>query len=138
MEDGLLTVPATWSCSKPSNKPCLHFRKHALEGNGRDVVALIHDNVSIASHEVSHVAEPNQALHHRHVDLAGRSVFSRADLPDFFRFFTQEQRKLCDPLIEERLPMNENERVSTPHGDQKDTYDGLASPGGASGRQPDA
>src|SRR5271157_4875125 len=101
MDDGLLTVPATWSCSKPSNKPCFHFRKHAFEGNGRDVVALIHDDVSIASHEVSYSAEANQALHHRHVDLAGGSVFPGTDLPDFLRFFAQEQGKLCDPLIEE-------------------------------------
>jgi len=128
VEDRLLTVPATWSCSESRDKPRLHFRKDALERNGRDVVAFIHDNVSIASHKVSYAAKANQALNHGNVDLAGRSVFSSTDLPDFFRFFTQEQRKLCDPLIEERLPVNKNERVSTPHGDQKNPYDGLASP----------
>ncbi|MGA2381460.1 MAG: hypothetical protein ABSG85_19345, partial [Spirochaetia bacterium] len=50
------------SCSESRDKPRLHFRKDALERNGRDVVAFIHDNVSIASHKVSYAAKANQAL----------------------------------------------------------------------------
>jgi len=107
MEDRLQTVPATWSCSESCDKPRSRFRKDALERNGRDVVAFIHDNVSIASHKVGYAAKANQALNHCNVDLAGRSVLSRTDLAYLFRFFT------CVPMS---------------HGDQKNPYDGLARP----------
>ena len=89
-------------------------------------MAFIHDDVSIASHKVSHAAKANQALHHRYVDLASTSVFPRTDLADFFWLFAKEQRKLCDPLIEKRLAMNKNEGIPMPDGDQKSPYDGLA------------
>jgi hypothetical protein len=59
------------------DKPPLHFRKDAFERNGRDVVAFIHDNVSIVSYKVSHAAKANQALNHGNVDLARRSFISQ-------------------------------------------------------------
>jgi hypothetical protein len=92
------------------------------------VVTFIHDNVTITSHKVSHAAKANQALHHRNVDLACRSVLPRADLADLFWIPAKEQRKLCNPLIEERLAVHKNKRIPTPHRDQKSPDDGLANP----------
>ncbi len=55
-----------------------------------------------------------------------RRALPRPDLADILGVDTEEQRELCEPLVEQRLPVHEDERAATTFRDQVRAEHGLA------------
>src|SRR6185312_8127803 len=59
-----------------------YFRKNALEGERRHVMAFIDNDVTVGSDDVINPFLPDEALHHRHIEPAVRLALPSADLTD--------------------------------------------------------
>jgi hypothetical protein len=109
VEDLMVAVPPLRGRGQADDIPCPDRREEPLERYGRDVVALVDDDVSVLADELVHGFSTDEALHHRDVDSAVRFPDVPADPPDLRGVQTEMQRELLDPLVEERLPMDEDE-----------------------------
>ena len=83
LENGMVPVAALWSRGEPGHEPGLHFAHDPHERDGRDVMALVHDDVAVSSNKVLDSIPPHQALEHGHVEPAVRLVLAGADPADF-------------------------------------------------------
>ena len=63
------------------------------------------------------------------VQRAVRPAFSPPDSTDVLLVDAEEHRKLCDPLVEVRPPVHEDEGAAAPLGDEVRSQDGLADSG---------
>src|SRR5437867_8829722 len=97
-----------------------------FEGRRRDVVTLVDDHVAVRGDQIVNAAQAHKTLDHRYIQLTVGSVLTRADLTDRRWRDPQEHRELCDPLIQQRLAMNQHKGVPGPSGDQVDADHGLA------------
>ena len=93
------------------------------------MVALVHDDVPVICDQFSDILSTYKGLQHRDIQVSVGLEFATTDLPDFTRFQVQEQRELRSPLIEQRRPVNENQRIARPLRDDFDADNGLARPG---------
>ena len=92
------------------------------------MVALVHDHLPVAGHEVSDLAATDEALDHRYVEAAVGSSLPRPDLANLLDVDTEEERELGQPLVEQGLAVHEHERAAGPLRDQVRPDDGLADP----------
>src|SRR5439155_18226980 len=68
----------------------------------------------------------DETLDHRHVQPAVGSVLAGTNLADGFRSEAQEHGQLGNPLIKERLPVDQDACAARSGGDQIGTDDSLA------------
>ena len=90
------------------------------------MVALVDDDVPVASNCFVNLALPHDALDHGNVEMAVGPSLAAADLPDLAQVEAKKQGKLGYPLIEQRLPVRQDQRASCPRGHQKGTNHSLA------------
>ena len=90
----MLAVTALRRRRETGHVACAHLREDPLEGDGGDVVTLVHDDVPIPGDEVRHVVLAHQALDHRNVDLSGDAMHSAPDAPDGRRDDAKERGQL--------------------------------------------
>lgn len=109
MEYRVVAVPPLRSCGQADDVPCPDRREEPLERNGRDVVAFVDDDVSVPADELVDGVSADEALHHRDVDSAVRFPGVPADPSDFHWVEPEVKGKLLDPLVEQGLPMDEDE-----------------------------
>src|ERR1022692_159992 len=79
---GLKSVSTVGSSSESQPTPNGYLACDPFEGHRRDVVALVDDDQSVCSREVSQIVASGEALDHRNVDHAGRFRSTAAELPD--------------------------------------------------------
>src|SRR5262249_61395481 len=79
-------------------------------GGGR---ALVPDPVAVACGDIVPSPLPDEALEHGDVQPTRRFALARPDLADRLRIEAEEHPELGHPLVEERLPMDEDERASS-------------------------
>jgi hypothetical protein len=91
---------------------------YALGHHGRDVVALVDDDVTVAGQQLVERLVASQALDHRDVHLACGLAATAADRPDLVCLEIEELVQVLDPLFEQRLAVDEHERRASPGGDQ--------------------
>src|SRR5205085_2406860 len=104
---------AALRCGGESNEiASLHLGQYALEGDRRQVVALIDDDVPVAGDEVVDFFLADETLDHRNIDVAVGLAFVAPDTADLLLVDAEEDRQLCNPLLEERLAMDEDQRIA--------------------------
>jgi hypothetical protein len=64
---------------------------------------------SRASSSPSPMYRPHRTLDHRHVDAFGGRALRPPDLSDVLPIEPQEQRKLSEPVVEQRSAVNEDQ-----------------------------
>src|SRR5204863_8744768 len=84
----------------------------------RYVVALIYDHLAVFSNEVLHFVLSVQALNDSHVQAPCAVRFPSTDMPDRFGWQIQEHPKALLPLIEQLLPVNDDQSVDLAFRDQ--------------------
>ena len=93
-----------------------------LERGGRDVVALIDDDLAVGAELVGEVGSAGECLQSGDVDDAGELGSAAAELP---RFEAEEVGDLAAPLVGERLAVDQHERGNGSLGDDGTGHDGL-------------
>ena len=73
------------------------------------MVALVDDHVAVARDDVVHAPLADEALEHRDVQPTRRLALACTDLADRFRIEAEEHPELGHPLVEQRLPMDQDE-----------------------------
>jgi len=109
-------VPAIRGGGEACDVPTLHLCEDPFEGNCREVMAFIHNNVTVPSHEVVHVALADQALDHGDIEPARRQILPSPDPADGFWINSQERGKPRDPLVEDRLPVDKDKGIAPARG----------------------
>jgi hypothetical protein len=117
-QDRVVPIAAVGRGREAQDVAGTHLTKHTLERNGRNVVALVDDDVSVAGHDVLDTSLPDEALDHRDVQPAVGLPLTAADLPDFLLPEAQEHRQLRDPLVEERPTVYHDQGASSSLGDE--------------------
>jgi hypothetical protein len=72
---------------------------HALEGNGRDVVAFVDDHEPISRGQFADVLPARQRLHHRDIDDAPQTASSATERADLAAFETEMLLQALAPLL---------------------------------------
>jgi len=81
-------------------------------------MAFIGDDMTITADSIVDPSLADQALNHRNVQAAVQTALSGTDLADVLGLDAEEQRQLRDPLVEERLAVNQNQRVPASRSDK--------------------
>ena len=124
--DRVKTIPPTGRGRQAGQEACLHLRQHPLEGHGGDVVTLIDNYVAVGRHQIVDAVQPDETLDHRHVQAAVGGVLPGANLADGLGSEPEEHGQLGNPLIEEWLPVDQDECAARSGCDQIGADDGLA------------
>lgn len=93
------------------------------------MVALVHDHLTVAGHQIGDLATAHQALDHRHVELSVRRALPASSLADRLQVEAQEEGELRTPLVEQRASVHQDQRAAAALGDQIRPHDGLADAG---------
>src|SRR5437667_11180802 len=126
LEDGVWSIALLRRPGKPGHEPRLHLAHHPLKRYSRDMMALVHNHVTVAGNEILDPVPPHQALEHGHVKPAVGLVLAGSDLADLGGRDAKEDGELSHPLFEERTTMDEDQRAAGASGGQVDPDDGLA------------
>jgi len=94
-------------------------------------VGVAVDHLAVLGHEVLHFVIPVQALDDGDVDATRPTHLAAADMPDRFGGQIQEHPKAVLPLIEQLLPVNDDQSVDLAFGDQPRRYGGFAERSGS-------
>ncbi len=92
-------------------------------------MALIHDDMPIGRNDVIDTLLADEALDHRDVQPTVRLAGSAPNPSHFLRVDAEKHGELGNPLIKERLPMDENESVPRALHDEVSAENRLADPG---------
>ena len=100
-----------------------------FEGDGGDVVALIHDHQPVAGGELCDVVPAGEALDSSDVDDAPGPGASTAELADLLRGQVEVADEAGAPLLDERLAVDDDQRWHVVAGDEGTADEGLARAG---------
>ncbi len=78
--DRVKAVPPARRGRQPGNEAGLHLGQYSLEGHGRDVVALVDDDMAVRRDQVVDAARARETLDHRHVQPPIGRMLAGADL----------------------------------------------------------
>jgi hypothetical protein len=118
LDDGVMAVPPM-RCGREADEVARpDLGQDALEGDGGHVVALVHDDVAVAGDEISDPPAPGEALESWRRRVARSARASPADLADRRRVDPEERGELSTPLVQQRLPVHEDEGAPTALRDQ--------------------
>lgn len=106
----------------------LHLGQDSLEGDGRQMVALINDDMAIVGDEVIYLLLADEALDHGDIESAIELALTPSNPTDALRIEVEEHRQLRHPLLEERFTMNQNQRTAGALCDEVGAEDGLSDP----------
>jgi hypothetical protein len=134
MENRLVTIATLRSCGKADDVSRFHLGQNTFKANGRAMMRFVLDDHPIADHQVRDCALPDETLNHSHIEPAVRFDLARPDLSDLLRIDAKKQRELADPLVEERLTMDQNEGISLSGSDEVRTDYRLADETASSAR----
>ena len=86
--------------------------------NGRHVVAFVDDDVAVAADQLVKVIAARECLDHCDVDPSRQSASASAESPDRLRCDVEELAEPLDPLLDERLAVDEDQRGAPSTGDE--------------------
>lgn len=89
------------------------------------MVTLVDDDQAVLGDNIGHAVLAGQALDHGDVDLAGQFAFAGAKLTDGSLISTQEESNLGSPLVEQWLPVYQDQGAASALSDQIGTQHGL-------------
>ena len=75
-------------------------------------MTFIDNDVSVAGDEIIDVVVVIETLNHCDIEAAVGLAFPAPDLTDLFCVYTKEDRQLRDPLLEERLTMDQDQSIA--------------------------
>src|ERR1700686_5287271 len=114
-DDRVMPVFAGRGRGQSDDVLCFHLSQHSLKSEGRDVVAFIHDHLTIFGNQVFYLGLSDQALNDCYVYAPSSRSLASADLTDVLGAQPKEQRQPLPPLIHQVASMNEDERVHSSH-----------------------
>jgi hypothetical protein len=82
------------------------------------MVALVDDHLTILGDKVLYFIFPVEALNDRNIHMSSPVHLPATDLPKRFRWQIQEHCQPLMPLIEQLLPVNQNQRIDLAIRDQ--------------------
>jgi len=130
-DDRVVAVSADRRCRKARDVPGLARPCNQFEADGRQVVALIEDDVPVLRDQIIHDSLAADALQQGDVNGAQRLAFARANLADARPLDVQELNEALDPLVEQLLAMDEHQSADATLCDQTRCHHGLAERGGS-------
>ena len=96
---------------KPTNVFRLGGASYGFKADGGQVMAFVHNEMSIIGYEIGYLALPHQALDGRNVNEACRPLPSPANDPNASRIDIEKRAQPRYPLIQQLLPVHQNQRV---------------------------
>src|SRR3989304_1875779 len=90
------------------------------------MMALVDDDLPVVRHDVLHRALADQALDHCDAQPAIPGLLPSSNLAYPPRVNAQEQGELCQPLVEKRAPVDQDQRAAAAFRDQVRANDGFA------------
>ena len=125
----MVTVLARDGRRQSDDESSVCLPRDGFEAVGRQVVALVDDDVSIVGDTIVHNSLLDQTLNDGDVDEPVRPGTPTADPTDRLRRQAKERRESFNPLIEQLTPVHEDQRVHAALGNQPRGDDGLAKRG---------
>jgi len=123
--DGLMSVAPLRCRGEPNDVARLHLGEYPLERDRWQMVALIDDDVPIVSDQIVDLILANQALDHGDVESTVGPALATSDSANLLLVDIEENRKLGNPLFEERLAVDENKSAASAPRDKVRAEDGL-------------
>ena len=92
-------------------------------------MTFIDHQMTVVGHQIRDFAFPDQALDQCHVDDSGRLSFATPDGADLLRINLQEGSQAFDPLSEQLIAVNQDERVPATMSNERGRDDRLSESG---------
>ncbi|EXI75345.1 MAG: hypothetical protein AW07_01246 [Candidatus Accumulibacter sp. SK-11] len=129
-DDRVMPVLAGHGRRQAKDIPGLRSPDQLLKARRRQVMAFVHDQMTVVPDTVIDHAGADEALDQRHVERAVRLVAAAADAADGLGRQSQEACQPFDPLLQQLLAVHEHQRADAAPGDQPRRDNGLAESGG--------
>lgn len=126
-DDRVVAVTPAWCCREARDVKGGNLAQQPLDGDGRDVVAFVDDDLPVAAEQRDGVFAPGEGLDHRDIDPAAPGLRGRG--ADLRGIEVEEPRQALDPLLKQRAAMDEHERRAPAPRDQRRRHHRLARPG---------
>ncbi len=124
--DRMMPVAPLVGSRQSDDGASLDLREDTFQRSRGQVVALIHDHLSIPADQIRNALLAHEALDHRHINPPGRRALARADLANLFRLDSEKDGELGDPLVEEGAAMDQDQRAASARRDEVCPDDRLA------------
>src|SRR5487761_487049 len=117
-DDWVVAVLSCWPRREPRHEPRPCLPEHSIEAHGRNVVALVDQDVPVIGDQILDLALGTETLQHADVDCALAFVPTRTELSDRARRNVEKSGKALPPLIGQLLAVHEHQRVYAALGDE--------------------
>src|SRR5215468_3168743 len=107
----MVAVLARDGGGEPQHMPRIRPTRDELEADGREMVALVDDQVTVIANEIVDLAVAHEALDQGDVDAPRRLALATADGANAGSVDRQEGLQPLAPLVDQLPPMHEHERV---------------------------
>ena len=127
----MLPVPADKRSREPQPVMGGAFSDNALKRSGGNMVALIHNNMTVILYPFLNCVFFYQALHYRNINNAGQFLFVTAETADVLFGNTKKLIYPLRPLVQQLFAVNQNDRINFSLGDNPERYNGFSKSGGS-------
>jgi len=94
---------------EPQNEPGLGPADDLLEAASRQMMTLVHDDLTVLRHAILDDALSYQALNDGHIERTGRFLVAASDASNRLGRQIEERRKPLDPLLQQLAAVYENQ-----------------------------
>lgn len=122
----MMSILSHRCCREPKYIASLDLFRDQLEFFRRDVMALIDDELPVVGNTIIDDIVANQTLPQRHIDKTGGLFLSAPHDPEILGRNIEKHRQSAEPLIQDRLAVNDNERIDTSLGNHLGAQHGFA------------
>ena len=119
-------IPPVGSRGQSEPVPYRHLTNDALEGDGRNVMALVDNDEAIRLGDFAQIFPSSEALCHRDIDGALCLVATATKLTDLLCGHPEVLSETLSPLLDQRLPIDHYECGEPAVGDDSAGDHGLA------------
>ena len=125
-DDRMVPILALDCCRKPGHIACLRSAHHLFKATSGDVVAFIHNDLSIPFDYRVYRLLMDQALQDGNIDQSSLLLLAGSNLSKRPRRRFEEQLQTIDPLIHQLPRMNKHQSAHSPTSDQPGCNNRLA------------
>src|SRR5882724_4901693 len=112
-DNRMVSILASHRRRQPQHVTRLGSARHQFEACRGQMMAFIDNEMTVTRDQIRHLSLANETLYHCHINSSGGLAATATDSTNVIDIHRQKLPQAFDPLLQQFLPMNQNERVDS-------------------------